>query len=52
MRPSLLLLSAAAIALSTGLASAQTNTPRNLILFIPDGAIFHAEFSSSHDHKI
>jgi arylsulfatase A-like enzyme len=37
MRRSLLLLSAGLTALSTGLASAQNNTPRNLVLFIPDG---------------
>src|SRR3954453_19885018 len=37
MRRSLVLLSAGLTALSTGLASAQNNTPRNLILFIPDG---------------
>ncbi|WFU38043.1 alkaline phosphatase family protein [Bradyrhizobium sp. CB82] len=37
MRRSLLLLSAGLTMLSTGLASAQNNTPRNLILFIPDG---------------
>ena len=37
MRRSLLLLSAGLTVLSTGLASAQNNTPRNLILFIPDG---------------
>jgi len=37
MRRSLVLLSAGLILLTTGLASAQNNTPRNLILFIPDG---------------
>jgi hypothetical protein len=37
MRRSLLLLSAALTVLSTGLACAQNDTPRNLILFIPDG---------------
>ena len=37
MRRSLLLLSAALAVLSTDIASAQNNTPRNLILFIPDG---------------
>ncbi|WGD56002.1 alkaline phosphatase family protein [Bradyrhizobium sp. CB1650] len=37
MRRSLVLLSAGLTVLSTGLASAQNNTPRNLILFIPDG---------------
>jgi predicted AlkP superfamily pyrophosphatase or phosphodiesterase len=41
MRRSLVLLSAGltvlSTGLSTGLASAQNNTPRNLILFIPDG---------------
>src|SRR5919197_4895038 len=37
MRRSLVLLSAGLIVLSTGLASAQNNTPRNLILFVPDG---------------
>ncbi|MBR0849480.1 alkaline phosphatase family protein [Bradyrhizobium diazoefficiens] len=37
MRRSLLLLSAGLTVLSTGLASAENNTPRNLILFIPDG---------------
>ena len=37
MRRSLLLLSAGLTVLSTGFASAQNNTPRNLILFIPDG---------------
>ena len=35
MRRSLLLLSAALTVLSTGLACAQNDTPRNLILFIP-----------------
>jgi hypothetical protein len=37
MRRSLVLLSAGLTVLSTGLASAQNNTPHNLILFIPDG---------------
>ena len=37
MRRSLVLLSAGLTVLSTGFASAQNNTPRNLILFIPDG---------------
>lgn len=37
MRRSLVLLSAALTVLSCGLASAQNNTPHNLILFIPDG---------------
>src|SRR5947209_12862415 len=41
MRRSLVLLSAGltvlSTGLSTGLASAENNTPRNLILFIPDG---------------
>ncbi|MGC0394365.1 alkaline phosphatase family protein [Bradyrhizobium sp. USDA 241] len=37
MRRSLVLLSAGLTVLPTGLASAQNNTPRNLILFIPDG---------------
>ncbi len=37
MRRSTLLLSASLIALSTGAASAQNNTPHNLILFVPDG---------------
>jgi arylsulfatase A-like enzyme len=37
MRRSLLLLSAGLTVLCTGLASAQNNTPKNLILFIPDG---------------
>src|SRR6201747_1686495 len=37
MRRSLVLLSAGLTVLSTGLASAENNTPRNLILFIPDG---------------
>lgn len=37
MRRSLLLLSAGLTLMSTGLASAQNNTQRNLILFIPDG---------------
>ena len=37
MRRSLVLLSAGLTLLSTGVASAQTSTPRNLILFVPDG---------------
>jgi predicted AlkP superfamily pyrophosphatase or phosphodiesterase len=37
MRRSILLLSASLITLSAGAASAQNNTPRNLILFVPDG---------------
>src|SRR5471030_499256 len=37
MRRSLLFLSAGLTVLSTGLASAQNSTPRNLILFVPDG---------------
>ena len=37
MRRSTLLLSASLIALSAGAASAQNNTPHNLILFVPDG---------------
>jgi hypothetical protein len=37
MRCSVLLLSAALAVLCTGSASAQNATPRNLILFIPDG---------------
>lgn len=37
MRRSLLLLSAGLTLMSSGLASAQNNTQRNLILFIPDG---------------
>ena len=37
MRRSILLLSAALTLLSAGTASAQNSTPRNLILFIPDG---------------
>ncbi|MBR0828721.1 alkaline phosphatase family protein [Bradyrhizobium manausense] len=37
MRRSRLLLSAGLMLMSTGLASAQNNTQRNLILFIPDG---------------
>ena len=37
MRRATLLLSASLIALSAGAASAQNNTPRNLILFVPDG---------------
>src|ERR1700716_3797745 len=37
MRRAILLLSAGLIALSTGTASAQNSTPRNLILFVPDG---------------
>jgi predicted AlkP superfamily pyrophosphatase or phosphodiesterase len=37
MRRSLVLLSAGLTMLSTGFASAQNSTPRNLILFVPDG---------------
>src|SRR5471030_833724 len=37
MRRSLLFLSAGLTVLSAGLASAQNNQPRNLILFVPDG---------------
>jgi arylsulfatase A-like enzyme len=37
MHRSILMLSAGLVALSTGLASAQNATPRNLILFVPDG---------------
>jgi Type I phosphodiesterase / nucleotide pyrophosphatase len=37
MRRSLVLLSAGLTVLSAGLASAQNSTPRNLILFVPDG---------------
>jgi hypothetical protein len=37
MRRTIVLLSASLIALSVGAASAQNATPRNLILFIPDG---------------
>src|ERR1700730_11851237 len=37
MRRSILLLSASLITLSAGAASAQNNTPHNLILFVPDG---------------
>jgi predicted AlkP superfamily pyrophosphatase or phosphodiesterase len=37
MRRTTLLLSASLIALSAGAASAQNNTPHNLILFVPDG---------------
>jgi type I phosphodiesterase/nucleotide pyrophosphatase len=37
MRRSILLLSAGLTLLSAGMASAQNGTPRNLILFIPDG---------------
>ncbi|MDE2376894.1 nucleotide pyrophosphatase/phosphodiesterase family protein [Bradyrhizobium sp.] len=37
MRRSMLLLSAGLTLLSSGLASAQNATPRNLILFVPDG---------------
>src|SRR6266566_5256676 len=37
MRCSLVLLSAGLTLLSTGVASAQNNTPHNLILFVPDG---------------
>ena len=37
MRRSLVLLSAGLTVLSAGMASAQNSTPRNLILFVPDG---------------
>src|SRR6202045_1404021 len=37
MRRSVVMLSAGLILLSTGVAFAQTNTPHNLILFVPDG---------------
>src|SRR3981189_740558 len=37
MRRSIVLLSAGLTLLSAGMASAQNSTPRNLILFIPDG---------------
>src|SRR5437762_10329821 len=37
MRRTIVLLSAGLIALAAGSASAQNNSPRNLILFIPDG---------------
>ena len=37
MRHSLVLLSAGLTVLSAGMASAQNSTPRNLILFVPDG---------------
>src|SRR5450432_1044836 len=37
MRRSILLLSAGLTVLSAGFASAQNNTPHNLILFVPDG---------------
>src|SRR6266436_5867208 len=37
MRRTIVLLSASLIALSAGAASAQNSTPRNLILFVPDG---------------
>ncbi len=37
MRRSLVLLSAGLAVLSSGLASAQNNAPKNLILFVPDG---------------
>src|SRR5258707_8811264 len=37
MRRSILLLSAGMLVLSAGMASAQNSTPRNMILFIPDG---------------
>jgi len=37
MRRAILLLSASLIMLAAGVASAQNNTPHNLILFIPDG---------------
>src|SRR5712672_4775782 len=37
MRRTIVLLSASLISLTTGAASAQNATPRNLILFVPDG---------------
>src|ERR1700757_5369700 len=37
MRRSILLLSAGMMVLSASAASAQSNTPHNLILFVPDG---------------
>jgi len=37
MRRSVVMLSAGLVLLSTGAAFAQTNTPHNLILFVPDG---------------
>jgi len=37
MRHAIVLLSASLIALSAGTVSAQNASPRNLILFIPDG---------------
>src|SRR5258707_3296328 len=37
MRHAIILLSAGLIALAAGSASAQNATPRNLILFVPDG---------------
>src|SRR5476651_84262 len=37
MRCSLMVLSAGLTLFSAGAASAQSNTPRNLILFVPDG---------------
>src|ERR1041384_5130472 len=37
MRRTIVLLSASLIALAAGSASAQNATPRNLILFVPDG---------------
>lgn len=37
MRRTIMLLSASLLALGTGAASAQNATPRNLILFVPDG---------------
>src|SRR6266851_3037018 len=37
MRRSIMLLSAGLITMLAGAASAQNNTPRNLILFVPDG---------------
>src|SRR6201989_3502220 len=37
MRRSIVLLSAGLMLLSTGMASAQTSTPHNVILFVPDG---------------
>ena len=37
MRRTIVILSAGLVALSAGAASAQNATPRNLILFVPDG---------------
>src|SRR6201991_136726 len=37
MRRTIVLLSASLIALAAGSASAQNATPRNLVLFVPDG---------------